>query len=602
MTVLADTKQFQAGMAQAQATTQSSTGGMTSSVSKFGGLASLAMTAAAAGVVKFGIDSVKAFSEAQQVMAQTEAVLASTGGQAGVTSQDVLNLASRWQNLTGIQDDAIQSSENLLLTFRAVHNEAGRGNDIFNQATVAILDMSTALNRGAIPSAEQLQQSTIQLGKALNDPIAGMTALKRVGVSFDESQIATIKHLQESGDLMGAQKVILKELSKEFGGAAKAAGDTFAGSMAKLQANINNLQEEIGEALVPRLADLSSALSDIATKKLPETSTAISLFTQGLEDLEVVSSVLPTITGGWGASLGLLRDALDGTDVQLRLAKDSVSNWAKAVAAGSLTIEQLRKELTATGASTEAVDKIINDVRGTMAQYEAATESAAEETKKATEASRDAAQAYRDQRLAVLALSNSFLGILDSAHQVAEAQKELNRLEEHGKTATRAYEDAVLTAIEAQFGLEEAVLSYGKELVDAGEKQRDVIGKIKDTAREFGIQDEVLRGIIGRIREYINSLGNIPSHVDTTVTTHFVREGTSVQQAQHGFHGTVTRPTLFLAGEAGRERVDISPGGGGHGGVTINIGTLVGGNITEVARALRDEFLKLAARNATTGL
>ncbi len=29
--------------------------------------------------------------------------------------------------------------------------------------------------------------------------------------------------------------------------------------------------------------------------------------------------------------------------------------------------------------------------------------------------------------------------------------------------------------------------------------------------------------------------------------------------AQHGFHGDVTRPTMFLAGEAGRERVDISP-------------------------------------------
>ena len=52
--------------------------------------------------------------------------------------------------------------------------------------------------------------------------------------------------------------------------------------------------------------------------------------------------------------------------------------------------------------------------------------------------------------------------------------------------------------------------------------------------------------------------------------------------AQHGFHGDVMKPTLFLAGEAGRERVDITPGGGGGGGgggvnVTINIETLIGG-------------------------
>lgn len=39
------------------------------------------------------------------------------------------------------------------------------------------------------------------------------------------------------------------------------------------------------------------------------------------------------------------------------------------------------------------------------------------------------------------------------------------------------------------------------------------------------------------------------------------------QPAQHGFHGDVTRPTLFLAAEAGQqERVDITPGGGGGGG------------------------------------
>jgi TP901 family phage tail tape measure protein len=42
--------------------------------------------------------------------------------------------------------------------------------------------------------------------------------------------------------------------------------------------------------------------------------------------------------------------------------------------------------------------------------------------------------------------------------------------------------------------------------------------------------------------------------------------------AQHGFHGTVTKPTLFVAGEAGQERVDITPGGSaaGRGGNIIN--------------------------------
>ena len=37
----------------------------------------------------------------------------------------------------------------------------------------------------------------------------------------------------------------------------------------------------------------------------------------------------------------------------------------------------------------------------------------------------------------------------------------------------------------------------------------------------------------------------------------------NLQTAQHGFTGSVNKPTLFLAGEAGREQVNITPSGGG---------------------------------------
>jgi hypothetical protein len=56
------------------------------------------------------------------------------------------------------------------------------------------------------------------LGKALNDPIKGVTALQRVGVSFTKGQKDQIKSLEESGHHMQAQKVILRELNKEFVG------------------------------------------------------------------------------------------------------------------------------------------------------------------------------------------------------------------------------------------------------------------------------------------------------------------------------------------------------------------------------------------------
>src|SRR4029450_2742549 len=126
--ILADSTQAKAGIAE----TQASVSGLKASVTGASALMKTGYLIAASADVKRGMDSVKAFSEAQQVMAQTEAVLRSTGGAAGVTSQNVLELSSTMQDLPGIQDDAIQSSENLLLTFRDVANEVGAGNDIFN--------------------------------------------------------------------------------------------------------------------------------------------------------------------------------------------------------------------------------------------------------------------------------------------------------------------------------------------------------------------------------------------------------------------------------------------------------------------------------------
>jgi phage-related minor tail protein len=113
-----------------------------------------------------------------------------------------------------------------------VRNEVGKGNDIFDQATGIITDMSVALGQDTSSSA-------IQLGKALNDPIKGVTALQRVGVSFTASQKEQITTLVESGKTLDAQKLILAELGKEFGGAAEAA----ATPLGKLQQRIGDLAE-----------------------------------------------------------------------------------------------------------------------------------------------------------------------------------------------------------------------------------------------------------------------------------------------------------------------------------------------------------------------
>jgi acid phosphatase family membrane protein YuiD len=198
-----------------------------------------------AGVAAFAtVDMFKSFiteaEESRRVGRLTAQVIKSTGGAAKITAAQVGNLATAISNKTGIDDEAIQSGANLLLTFTGIRNEVGKGNDIFNQATQTITDMSAALG-------QDTKASAIQLGKALNDPIKGVTALQRVGVSFTESQKKQIKSLVDHGKTLEAQKVILKELGREFGGAAAAA----ASPSQKLGVIFGNLKESIGTALLP---------------------------------------------------------------------------------------------------------------------------------------------------------------------------------------------------------------------------------------------------------------------------------------------------------------------------------------------------------------
>ncbi len=226
---------------------------------KLGGIAKKAAGIFAAGfAAQKGFDflkgSVAEAEEARKVTAQTEAVIKSTGGAARVSAKDVDALANSISRKTGIDDEAIAKASNLLLTFTGVRNEVGKGNDIFNQATKIAADMGAALGTDAAGSA-------IQLGKALNDPIKGITALTRVGVTFSDEQKKQIKTLQEAGKTAEAQKIILAELAKEFGGSAEAQ----ATAGAKLKVTFDNIKEDLGKKLLPIIDKVATFLAD----KLP---------------------------------------------------------------------------------------------------------------------------------------------------------------------------------------------------------------------------------------------------------------------------------------------------------------------------------------------
>jgi phage-related protein len=236
-------------------------------------------------VKDFFVGAIGEAREAQKVSALTANVIRSTGGAAGVSAGQVAQLATSISNLTGIDDEAIQSGANLLLTFTNLRNEAGKGNDVFNQATQTITDMSVALGT-------DVKGAAIQVGKALNDPIKGITALTRVGVSFTEQQKAQIAAMVASGDTLGAQKLILKELNKEFGGSAAAAAT--AGD--KLKVAFANMQEAVGTKLLPYLDRAELALAGLFVSLTTKTGPAFGGFKrQIMPVLLVLQSLAETV-------------------------------------------------------------------------------------------------------------------------------------------------------------------------------------------------------------------------------------------------------------------------------------------------------------------
>ena len=134
--------------------------------------------------------------EAERVSTQLDAVLKSTKSAAGLTAVEIKNMASEMQMLTTFGDEEVVSMQNLLLTFKNIKG------DTFKQATMAILDLSTAMGT-------DLSSAAIQVGKALNDPKIGLTALQRVGITFSDEQKKLIKSFTDTGKVAEAQKIIL---------------------------------------------------------------------------------------------------------------------------------------------------------------------------------------------------------------------------------------------------------------------------------------------------------------------------------------------------------------------------------------------------------
>jgi hypothetical protein len=222
--------------------------GYSKKLTKAGVVMSAAVTAPLVALAKSSLD---AFQESEKSVAAVEAVLKSMGNGAGFTSEQLQGMAASLQKVSTFDDDEILTKVTAnLLTFGKVQG------DVFKRAQQAALDLSTRLGT-------DLQSSAIMVGKALNDPLKGITALTRAGISFTAEQKEMIKSLVDTGKTAQAQQLILSELEKQVGGQAAAAAQTTSGQVSVLAHAWGDVQERIGQIVAKALPPLVAMLGTV---------------------------------------------------------------------------------------------------------------------------------------------------------------------------------------------------------------------------------------------------------------------------------------------------------------------------------------------------
>lgn len=256
-----------------------------------------------AAFVALGAKSLSAFDEAQAAVANTNAVLRSTAGIAGVSAKHVDELSQSLSYMIGVDDEATRGVENMLLTFTNIRNVGA--DKIFDAASQAVLDMDIAMTQGH-STMESLKATAILVGKALQDPVKGFSSLHRVGVALTPQQQQQIKDLVKMNDLIGAQTVLLGELNTEFGGQASAFGQTGAASIGRAKKLWGDLLEDMGAKLLP-----------IVQKEMPAFEASISNLVPKLGDLAeaLATDVIPGLID----AVGFVANIIDGLRESLGL-------------------------------------------------------------------------------------------------------------------------------------------------------------------------------------------------------------------------------------------------------------------------------------------
>jgi hypothetical protein len=280
-------KNSMAGMSSGASKGFASMGSAMKSVAKGTAVVAAAVAAAGAAIGALTYKLILSGEAANSADARVRNIAKSMGlfgDQSDAVAERLNNLADKIELQTGVDGNAIQLTQAKLLTFKELANTADELGGNFDRATQAAVDMAAA----GFGAAEQ---NAVQLGKALNDPVNGLAALRRSGITFTEDEKAKIKTLAESNRMHEAQALVLAAIEKQVGGTAAATAD----ASVQIKAALNQGFEEVGKPLAAALASITPQFLEFVEMAKPKLAEAgqflVAIFRSG-EALNLVWSSL----------------------------------------------------------------------------------------------------------------------------------------------------------------------------------------------------------------------------------------------------------------------------------------------------------------------
>ena len=236
LSLLADVQKFLSGMDKADNATKSFSGQIGKYSKAMAKSFAVAGAAAGAYAIKIGIDGARAAVEDEASQKQLAEALKNTTNATDAQIASTEEYITKQQLAFGVADTKLRPA---LANLARATGDVGKAQQLTNLA----MDIAAA-------TGKDLETVSLTLSKAYNGNIGALTKL---GIPLDDA-------IKKSGDF----NLVQGELTRLFGGAAKANTETYAGQLAIVTERTNELKESIGVSLLPTMKTLLENVNMVA--------------------------------------------------------------------------------------------------------------------------------------------------------------------------------------------------------------------------------------------------------------------------------------------------------------------------------------------------